>query len=77
MVIVKYFSLRALGVPEENLRMMIVSALEYNQAHLMRAYFPAPNTIPVILDNINKRILPASQRRDLRPFTALMVKNYG
>ncbi len=66
-VIAKYFSLRALGVPEENLRMMFVSALEYNQAHMVLAYYPTPNAIPLILDNINRRILPASQRRDLRP----------
>lgn len=66
-VIAKYFSLRALGVPEENLRMMFVSALEYNQAHMVLAYYPTPNAIPLILDNINRRILPASKRRDLRP----------
>lgn len=66
-VIAKYFSLRALGVPEENLRMMFVSALEYNQAHMVLAYYPNPNAVPLILDNINLRILPASQRRDLRP----------
>ena len=66
-VIAKYFTLRALGIPEQNLRMMFVSALEYNQAHMVLAYYPQPNAIPLILDNINKRILPASQRRDLRP----------
>lgn len=66
-VIAKYFSLRSLGVPDDKLRMMFVTALEYNQAHMVLAYYPKPNAIPLILDNINPRILPASKRRDLRP----------
>lgn len=66
-VIAKYFSLRALGVPDSKLRMMFVTALQQNQAHMVLAYYPEPNAIPLILDNINPRILPASKRRDLRP----------
>ncbi|MDC8829560.1 transglutaminase-like cysteine peptidase [Alteromonas gilva] len=65
--IAKYFSLRALGVPEENMRMMYVKALDYNQAHMVLAYYPSPNAVPFILDNINPRILPASRRTDLQP----------
>lgn len=66
-VIAKYFSLRSLGVPDDKLRMMFVTALRYNQAHMVLAYYPEPNAIPLILDNINPRILPANKRRDLRP----------
>lgn len=66
-VIAKYFSLRALGVPDSKLRMMFVTALQQNQAHMVLAYYPEPNAIPLILDNINPRILPANKRRDLRP----------
>ena len=66
-VIAKYFSLRALGIPDSKLRMMFVTALQQNQAHMVLAYYPEPNAIPLILDNINPRILPANQRRDLRP----------
>jgi predicted transglutaminase-like cysteine proteinase len=65
--IAKYFSLRALGVPEEKMRFMYVNALRLNQAHMVLAYFPKPNAVPIVLDNINPRILPASQRRDLVP----------
>ncbi|NVK57350.1 MAG: transglutaminase-like cysteine peptidase [Alteromonadaceae bacterium] len=65
--IAKYFSLRALGVPEEKMRMMYVKALDYNQAHMVLAYYSSPNAVPVILDNINPRIWPASRRQDLRP----------
>ncbi|BFT30749.1 transglutaminase-like cysteine peptidase [Alteromonas sp. D210916BOD_24] len=66
-VIAKYFSLRQLGVPDSKLRMMFVTALSVNQAHMVLAYYPEPNAIPLILDNINPRILPANKRRDLRP----------
>ncbi len=66
-VIAKYFSLRQLGIPDSKLRMMFVTALRVNQAHMVLAYYPEPNAIPLILDNINPRILPASKRRDLLP----------
>lgn len=66
-VIAKYFSLRSLGIPDSKLRMMFVTALQQNQAHMVLAYYPEPNAIPLILDNINPRILPASKRPDLRP----------
>ena len=65
--IAKYFSLRALGVPEEKMRFMYVNAVRLGQAHMVLAYFPKPNAVPIVLDNINPRILPASQRRDLVP----------
>lgn len=66
-VIAKYFTLRTLGIPDSKLRMMFVTALQQNQAHMVLAYYPEPNAIPLILDNINPRILPASKRPDLRP----------
>ena len=65
--IAKYFSLRALGIPTEKLRLMYVTALNYNQAHMVLAYYPSPNAIPLVLDNINPTILPANQRADLAP----------
>ena len=65
--IAKYFSLRALGIPASKLRLMYVNALEYNLAHMVLAYYEQPNVIPVVLDNLNKEILPANQRRDLQP----------
>lgn len=66
-VIAKYFSLRSLGIPDSKLRMMFVTALKQKQAHMVLAYYPEPNAIPLILDNINPRILPANMRPDLRP----------
>jgi predicted transglutaminase-like cysteine proteinase len=65
--IAKYFSLRALGVPTEKLRLMYVKALDYNMAHMVLAYYETPSSIPLVLDNIKRDILPANKRRDLRP----------
>ena len=63
----KYFSLTSVGMKTSKLRITYVKALEYNLAHMVLAYYPTPSSEPLILDNINKTILPASQRQDLLP----------
>lgn len=66
--IAKYFTLRALGVPDGKLRLIYVKELViYNQAHMVLAYLPTPDADPLVLDNINKTIQPASTRTDLLP----------
>jgi predicted transglutaminase-like cysteine proteinase len=65
--IAKYFSMRALGVPAAKLRLMYVKALKYNMAHMVLAYYDKPDAIPLVLDNLNKKILPANKRPDLLP----------
>lgn len=65
--IAKYFTLRELGVPAERLRITYVKALTLNQAHMVLTYFPTPNAEPLVLDNLQGQILPASQRSDLVP----------
>lgn len=66
-VIAKYFSLIELGVSESQLRLMYVTALELGQPHMVLAYYQTPTSIPLVLDNINRHILPANKRRDLAP----------
>lgn len=68
--IAKYVSLRYLGVPADQLRLTYVQlklTATRTQAHMVLAWYPKPNAIPLILDNANPRILPASQRKDLKP----------
>jgi len=65
--IAKYFSLVRMGVPSERLRLTFVKALTQNQAHMVLAYYPSSSEQPLILDNLNPRILPASERSDLLP----------
>jgi len=63
----KYFSLVNMGMDTEKLRITYVKALDLNLAHMVLAYYPTPNAEPLILDNIKRTILPASQRQDLLP----------
>ncbi len=66
-VIAKYFALRYLGIPSEKLYFSYVKSLKYRQAHMVLTYFETPKVIPLVLDNYEPKILPASARRDLRP----------
>lgn len=67
--IAKYFSLLELGVPAEKLRLIYVRANTGGivQAHMVLGYFATPSAEPLILDNLNPHIVPASQRSDLTP----------
>jgi len=65
--IAKYFSLKALGVPVQNLRITYVRALRWNQAHMVLAYYPTVDADPYILDNLSRSVERASERDDLVP----------
>lgn len=65
--IAKYFSLKELGVPAENLRITYVRALRKNEAHMVLAYYPSPDADPYILDNLTRNLETASERDDLVP----------
>ena len=49
------------------MRMVYVKALDYNQFHMVVAYYETPASVPLILDNIVGAIRPATQRADLVP----------
>lgn len=66
-VISKYFALRALGVADEHLYLTYVKAKKENIAHMVLSYFETPQSIPLILDNYNPRIVTADKRKDLLP----------
>jgi len=65
--IAKYFTLKELGVPDSKMRIMYVKALRLDQAHMVLTYYPEPGAVPLVLDNLNKRILTANTRTDLAP----------
>lgn len=65
--IAKYFLLKELGVPISKLRMTYVKATKLNQAHMVLAYYPRPDAEPLVLDNLEDAVRPASQRSDLIP----------
>lgn len=71
--IAKYYSLLKLGIPVSKLRLVYVKASQsgpggtFLVAHMVLAYYATPNADPLVLDNLNPQILPASQRSDLSP----------
>jgi len=66
--IAKYYLLKELGVPLARLRITYVRALRLKvQAHMVLAYYASPDAEPLILDNLDPWVRPASQRADLEP----------
>ena len=65
--IAKYFTLLELGVPVSQLKISYVKIIDYQQSHIVLAYYPTADSDPLILDNVNKKILKISQRTDLQP----------
>ncbi len=65
--VAKYFTLLELGISDDKLLITYVKHLELNIAHMVLSYYPTPDSIPLILDNYNKEILPADKRTDLQP----------
>ncbi len=65
--IAKYFTLKALGIDDQKMRLTYVKALKLNQAHMVLTYFETPRSVPLVLDNLDTVIKPALQRKDLLP----------
>jgi len=65
--IAKYFTLLELGIPDEKMRITMVKAVQLNQYHMVLAYYDTPGSVPLILDNIDGVIKPATKRHDLIP----------
>lgn len=70
--IAKYFALASLGLPVARLRLVYVRAMiggasGVSQAHMVLAYYAAPDAEPLVLDNLLSEVRPASRRPDLLP----------
>lgn len=65
--IAKYVSLRAMGVPDSKLRIMYVRAMSVNEPHMVLIYMESENAVPLVLDNLIKKVQPATRRPDLKP----------
>lgn len=65
--IAKYFTLKAMGIPDERLKITYVKALQYNIHHMVLTYYSNPEAEPLVLDNLVDSINPASKRTDLAP----------
>ncbi len=71
----KYLTLRELGVPDDQMRLHYVKYVPYDQFHMVLSWVPEPRQMPVILDNIDKTIVPAVSRRDLIPIYSFNGSN--
>ncbi len=67
--IAKYTSLRALGVPEERLRLAIVHDNEKNIPHAVLIVYTDEGA--VVLDNQNKKVQPSSKVSRYRPIFSI------
>lgn len=65
--IAKYFTLLQLGINEDKMRITMVKATTVNQYHMVLAYYETPSAIPLVLDNLDHQIKPATKRKDLLP----------
>jgi predicted transglutaminase-like cysteine proteinase len=65
--IAKYFTLKAMGVADEKLRITYVKAIQQNVHHMVLTYYSEPDAEPLVLDNLVDVISPASKRTDLLP----------
>lgn len=66
-VIAKYFLLKHVGIAPEKMYFTYVKSTQFEGAHMVLTYFKTPKSIPLVLDNNNLKVLPASQRGDLKP----------
>ena len=71
----KYFSLLELGVSDKKLRLAYVKAIRLNEFHMVLTYYSTPGSVPLVLDNINPVVLPATRRDDLLPIYSFNGQN--
>lgn len=65
--VAKYFTLTEMGMSADKLRLTYVKALTLDQAHMVVSYYASPSEIPLVLDNLDPMIRPATERDDLLP----------
>ncbi|NOT84243.1 MAG: sulfate adenylyltransferase [Methylococcaceae bacterium] len=70
----KYFTLTALGVPDQCLRITYVKALTVDKPHMVLTYQCNAGDEALILDSLVKSILPAEDRTDLVPVYSFNAK---
>ena len=68
--IAKYFALKKVGINTKKLRIAYVKLSrkrsKYDESHMVLLYYHKPNSIPIVLDNVKKRLQIASKRKDLK-----------
>ncbi|WP_442107879.1 transglutaminase-like cysteine peptidase [Pseudomonas sp. NUPR-001] len=71
----KFFTLQLLGIADSQLRMVYATQTATQQAHMVLGYWANEQAEPVLLDNLEKAMLPISQRNDLNVKFAFDERN--
>lgn len=64
LAIAKYFLLKALEVPENTIRLTYVTSDYRKEGHIVLTYHQGHESDPLVLDNVDNKILPLSWRTD-------------
>ena len=73
--IAKLYTLRQLGIDKNKLKLTYVRLTKNNQAHIVLSYYHENNYIPIILDNINKKLQLITKRKDLKEIRTFSNEN--
>jgi len=65
--IAKYFTLKKLNIPAEDMRLTYVITLKTRKPHMVLTFNPDPLQEPIVLDTMNSYLFPVSKRSDLLP----------
>lgn len=77
-VFAKYFTLvEELDIDESKLFFTYVKSLEKKVSYMVLAYYETSKSIPIILDSVNYKALPATKRVDIVPIYSFNARNAG
>lgn len=74
--IAKYFTLGALNIPEENMRLTYVVSLETKEPHMVLTLMLDSAREPIVLDSVNNSLFSVSRRPDLVPVFSFNARGY-
>lgn len=61
----KFFTLKAMGINEQQLYITYEKTLNPRRVHMVLTYHSSPEAIPLVLDNLTSQIEMANKRRDI------------
>lgn len=74
--IAKYFTLKELNIPGDNMRLTYVIHIETRQPHMVLTLQVDPQEEPIVLDSLHNFLFPVSRRPDLVPVYSFNEKGY-
>lgn len=74
--IAKFFTLRAMGIPEVRMKLVYALSLPGGEPHMVLFYYPENQLSPVVLDNRENTLKMATSRSDLQPVYSFNRQGY-